>query len=94
MGDPVSMALRISQYELAFRMQMSVPDCRTLKRSDEHHRDTGPEVKKPGNLRLQLRLLPDARPRGACDSCSFWPWAGSCSNLAETDQGTVLRFRL
>ena len=49
-GDPETQA-RINQYEMAFRMQSSVPDLVDLSNEPQHILDMyGPDVKKPGTF--------------------------------------------
>lgn len=49
-GDPDTLT-RISQYEMAFRMQTSVPDLTDLSKETQETLDLyGPEVKKPGSF--------------------------------------------
>jgi hypothetical protein len=60
-GDP-EIETRISQYEMAFRMQASVPDLLDLSKEPQHILDLyGPDVRKPGtyaaNCLLARRLL-------------------------------------
>jgi hypothetical protein len=60
-GDP-EIETRISQYEMAFRMQTSVPDLLDLSKEPQHIFDLyGPDAKKPGtyaaNCLLARRLL-------------------------------------
>jgi len=48
--DPETQA-RIAQYEMAFRMQASVPDLMDLKKEPEHVlKSYGPDAKKPGSF--------------------------------------------
>jgi hypothetical protein len=50
MGDP-EIATRISQYEMAFRMQTSVPEVTDLSREPQKILDMyGPDVKRPGSF--------------------------------------------
>jgi hypothetical protein len=50
MGNPETQG-RIAQYEMAFRMQSSVPDLVDLSREPEHLLDLyGPDVRKPGTF--------------------------------------------
>ncbi|MEZ5301774.1 MAG: DUF1501 domain-containing protein [Verrucomicrobiales bacterium] len=49
-GDPETQA-RIAQYEMAFRMQMEVPDLMDIASEPEHVRSLyGPDVDKPGSF--------------------------------------------
>ena len=59
-GDP-EIATRIAQYELAFRMQASIPELADFSDEPQHVLDQyGPDVKKPGtyasNCLLARRL--------------------------------------
>jgi Protein of unknown function (DUF1501) len=48
-GDP-EIATRIAQYEMAFRMQASVPDLTDLSKEPQHVLDMyGPDIKRPGS---------------------------------------------
>jgi hypothetical protein len=60
-GDP-EIATRISQYEMAYRMQMSVPEVTDVSREPKHVLDAyGPDVSRPGsyarNCLLARRFL-------------------------------------
>ena len=49
LGDP-EIQTRIAQYEMAFRMQSSVPDLLDLSKEPQHVLDSyGPDVKRPGS---------------------------------------------
>jgi uncharacterized protein (DUF1501 family) len=55
-GDP-ELATRIAQYEMAFRMQSSVPEVADLSGEPEHiHKLYGPDVKKPGSFAANCLL--------------------------------------
>ena len=55
-GDPETKT-RISQYEMAFRMQMSVPDLIDISKEPQHVLDEyGPEVKTPGTYAANCLL--------------------------------------
>ncbi len=55
-GDPETQT-RISQYEMAFRMQMSVPDLVDTSKEPQHVIDAyGPDVKKPGTFAANCLL--------------------------------------
>jgi len=55
-GDPEIQA-RIAQYEMAFRMQSSVPDLTDLSKEPQHVLDMyGPDVKKPGTFAASCLL--------------------------------------
>ena len=51
LGDP-EITTRIAQYELAYRMQTSVPELTDVSHEPQHIFDLyGPEAKKPGGKR-------------------------------------------
>lgn len=55
-GDPETRA-RIAQYEMAFRMQSSVPDLTNLSKEPKHILDMyGPDVNKPGTFAASCLL--------------------------------------
>jgi hypothetical protein len=55
-GDP-EIQTRIAQYELAFRMQSSVPDLTDVSKEPQHILDLyGPDVKKPGTYAANCLL--------------------------------------
>ena len=55
-GDP-EIQTRISQYEMAFRMQTSVPELLDTSREPEHVLEMyGPDVKKPGSYAANCLL--------------------------------------
>lgn len=55
-GDPETHA-RIAQYEMAFRMQSSVPELSDIKSEPQHVRELyGPEVDKPGTFAYNCLL--------------------------------------
>ena len=61
LGDP-EIATRIAQYEMAYRMQASVPELTDLSSEPKHVLDLyGPDVQRKGQLRLQL---PDGTATG------------------------------
>jgi hypothetical protein len=63
-GDP-EVLTRIAQYELAYRMQSSVPDLTDLSREPEHVlRLYGPEVRKPGSYAANCLLARRLAERG------------------------------
>src|SRR5438128_12321776 len=63
-GDP-EILTRIAQYELAYRMQNSVPELTDLSREPEHIlRLYGPEVHKPGSYTAHCLLAPRLAERG------------------------------
>jgi hypothetical protein len=63
-GDP-EIATRITQYELAYRMQMSVPELTNLSAEPEHARAMyGPDVSKPGSFAANCLLARRLVERG------------------------------
>ena len=63
-GDP-EVATRISQYELAFRMQSSVPDLTDTRGEPEHVKSLyGPEVSRPGSFAANCLLARRLAERG------------------------------
>ena len=64
MGDP-EIATRISQYELAFRMQTSVPELTDISKEPSNIIEMyGPEVKKPGSYAYNCLLARRLAERG------------------------------
>ncbi len=63
-GDP-EIATRIAQYEMAYRMQTSVPELTDLSREPEHvFRLYGPEARKPGTFAANCLLARRLAERG------------------------------
>ena len=63
-GDP-EIATRIAQYELAFRMQASVPDLLEISKEPQHVLDMyGPDVKRPGTFAYNCLLARRLAERG------------------------------
>ncbi len=63
-GDP-EIATRIAQYEMAFRMQTSVPELTDLSNEPKHIVDSyGPEVRKPGTYAANCLLARRLAERG------------------------------
>jgi hypothetical protein len=63
-GDPETQA-RISQYEMAFRMQTSVPELTDLSKEPKHVLDLyGPDVHKPGTFAASCLLARRLAERG------------------------------
>ena len=55
-GDP-EIATRIAQYEMAFRMQMSVPEATEINKEPQHVLDAyGPECQVPGKFAANCLL--------------------------------------
>jgi len=96
-GDP-EIATRISQYELAFRMQSSVPELIDISQEDAQTLESyGPEVTKPGSYAYNCLLARRMAERGVrfvqlfhrgWDQHVFLPKqiAGQCR---DTDQPTA-----
>jgi hypothetical protein len=64
LGDPETLT-RISQYEMAFRMQTSVPELTDLSQETQETLDLyGPEVKKPGSFAASALLARRLVERG------------------------------
>ena len=62
--DP-EISTRISQYEMAYRMQASVPDLTDISREPAHIMDSyGPDVKKPGSFAYNCLLARRMAERG------------------------------
>jgi len=63
-GDP-EIQTRISQYEMAFRMQSSVPELTDLSKEPQHVIDSyGPDAKKPGTFAANCLLARRLAERG------------------------------
>src|SRR6266478_4272343 len=63
-GDP-EIATRIAQYEMAYRMQASVPELLDLAAEPQHVLDMyGPEVRKPGSYAANCLLARRLAERG------------------------------
>src|SRR6185436_20582498 len=63
-GDP-EIEARISQYEMAFRMQASVPELTDLSKEPQSVLDLyGPDVKKPGTFAANCLLARRLAERG------------------------------
>jgi hypothetical protein len=63
-GDP-EIATRIGQYEMAYRMQSSVPDLMDISGEPQHILDLyGPDVKKPGTFAANALLARRLAERG------------------------------
>ena len=70
-GDPETHA-RISQYEMAFRMQSSVPDLTDLSDEPEYIFDLyGPDSKKPGTFAYNCLMARRLAEKGVCFSQIF-----------------------
>jgi hypothetical protein len=63
-GDP-EVATRIAQYELAYRMQTSVPELTDVRREPDHILDLyGPDARKPGTFAANCLLARRLAERG------------------------------
>lgn len=63
-GDP-EIQSRIAQYEMAYRMQTSVPELTDISKESQHTLDMyGPEVKKPGTFAANCLLARRLAERG------------------------------
>ena len=92
-GDPETHA-RISQYEMAFRMQTSVPELTDLSQEPEHVLELyGPEVKTPGTF--ANCCIPCTSDDGArCPSgASLPPGLGSTRGAAQKHPQPSPRYR-
>ncbi|OWK43812.1 DUF1501 domain-containing protein [Fimbriiglobus ruber] len=96
-GDPDTLT-RIAQYEMAFRMQTSVPDLTDLSKESKETLDLyGPEVKKPGSFAasaLLARRLVERGVRAVQILHRGWDQHGSLpkdikSQCMDTDQPTA-----
>ena len=68
-GDP-EVAARIAQYEMAFKMQMSVPELSDLSKEPAHVVDRyGPDALKPGTFAYHV-CWRGGWPSGVCVLCS------------------------
>jgi hypothetical protein len=96
-GDP-EIATRISQYEMAFRMQASVPELTDLSREPKKVLDTyGPDVRRPGSYAANCLLARRLSERGVRFVQLFhmgWDHHGGLPNALrgqcrDTDQPTA-----
>ncbi len=95
LGDPETLT-RIAQYEMAFRMQMSVPDLVDFKAEDAATRELyGPDLEKPGSFAqscLLARRLVERGVRGVQVMHRGWDQHGTLprdltNQCADTDRG-------
>ncbi len=100
-GDP-EIQTRISQYELAFRMQASVPDLTDASKEPQHILDSyGPDVKKPGTFAANCLLARRLCEKGVRFVQLFhmgWDHHGGLPNAIrgqcrDTDQPTTALIR-
>jgi hypothetical protein len=96
-GDPET-AARIEQYELAFRMQASVPDLVDMSKEPASIREMyGPDVSKPGTYAFNCLLARRLAERGVRTIQLFhmgWDHHGNCpkalrGQCADTDQASA-----
>jgi len=96
-GDP-EIATRVSQYEMAFRMQASVPDLTAITREPEHIlKAYGPDVRRPGTYAANCLLARRLTERGVRFIQLFhmgWDHHGGLPNALrgqcrDTDQPTA-----
>ena len=82
-GDP-EIATRIAQYEMAYRMQTSVPDLTDISHEPQHVLDLyGPEVREPGTFAYNCLLARRMAERGVRFSQVFirgWDHHGNLPN--------------
>jgi hypothetical protein len=82
-GDP-EIAARIAQYEMAFRMQTSVPELSDISKEPKHVLDMyGPEVTQPGTFAYNCLLARRLAERGVPFTQVFlrgWDHHGSLPN--------------
>ncbi len=85
---------RIAQYEMAFRMQSSVPELTDISGEPKHVLDLyGPDVTEPGHLRLQLPAGPPPRRARRALHPALPHGLGPPRRPAEGAQGAVPRHR-
>ena len=96
-GDP-EIETRINQYEMAYRMQSSVPELMDLSGEPEHVLNLyGPQVRKPGSYARNCLLARRLAERGVCFIQLYhrgWDQHGNLPNdirsqCADTDQGSA-----
>ncbi len=79
-GDP-EIETRISQYEMAYRMQTSVPELMDLSKEPQHVFDMyGPDAHKPGTY-AATACWRAAWPSAACASCSSTNAVGTSTTI-------------
>ena len=82
-GDP-EIETRIAQYEMAYRMQTSVPGLMDLSDEPDYIFELyGPDSRKPGTYAANCLLSRPVDRKGTCASCS-------CITVAGTSMGTSL----
>ena len=88
-GDP-EIATRIAQYEMAFRMQSSVPELTDLSKEPEQTFELyGPDARKPGTYRGELPSGPPAGRTRRALRPALPSRLGPAQQPAEADHGSV-----
>ena len=75
-GDPETQT-RISQYELAYRMQIAVPEVMDISKEPKHVQEQYGAVPGAGFVRQQLPVWPGGSSSAACGTCSSSTGAGT-----------------
>ena len=89
-GDP-EIARRIAQYEMAFRMQTSVPELIDVSKEPKHVLDMyGPDVKQPGTFAYNCLLARRLAERGV-RSCRSSTAAGTITAVCRATSGSQCR---
>ena len=92
-GDP-EIRTRIAQYELAYRMQTSVPDLTDISREPRHVLDMyGPEVRTPGSYAFNCLLARRLTERGVRFVQLFHRGWDQHTNLPRQITGQGARYR-
>ena len=92
-GDP-EIATRIAQYEMAFRMQTSVPELTDLSKEPQHIFDLyGPDARKPGTFAANCLLARRLAERGVRFVQLFHRGWDQHTQPAEADRRPVPRHR-
>ena len=94
LGDP-EIQTRISQYEMAFRMQTSVPDLLDLSKEPQHVLDLyGPDVKRPGSYASNCLLARRLVEAGTRVVEVIWPKVANSDNHSwDHHQGLTERIK-
>ena len=88
--DDPEIETRIAQYELAFRMQSSVPEATDLSGEPEYvFREYGEDARNPGTLRGELPAGPSTGRTGRAVHSAVSPRLGSAWQLAGRDSDSV-----
>ena len=92
-GDP-EIATRIAQYEMAFRMQTSVPELTDLSSEPAHIFDLyGDDARKPGTFAYNCLLARRLAERGVRFVQLFHRGWDQHGNLPKDDRRTMSRHR-